>query len=378
MSDRSDRSSRAEPGAEEQPVRGMHVVTSRDVASAAGVSQATVSRTLSGAAGVSDEIRTRVLRAAEELRYELNFAARAMRLKKSGTIGVVVDRVTNPFYPEIIESLSRTLDELDLRMILWDSQGAGEKGAIQAIGQKLVDGLIFTTATSASSALRTALDAGAPVVLVNRIVEGLRCDQVDSDNAVVSARVAQYFASAGRTRAGLITGSADSSTGNDRRAGFLLGAQTHGVEVPAEFILDGRFSHQGGHEALRTMFEHHQPPSAVFCSNDFSAFGAIDAARALGVKVPDDLWIVGYDDVDMASWESFSLTTARQPVDEMVRTGVQLLLERIDNPTRPSTHQRFSGELIVRDSTGGHPIPEPSRVRPAARGSGRSRRPRAR
>ncbi len=334
------------------------MVTSRDVASAAGVSQATVSRTLSGAAGVSDEIRARVTQAAEELGYELNFAARAMRLKRSGTIGVVVDRVTNPFYPEIIESLSRTLDELDLRMILWDSQGAGEKGAIQAIGQKMVDGLIFTTATSTSSALRTALDAGAPLVLVNRIVEGVRCDQVDSDNAVVSARVARYFASAGRVRAGLVTGSSDASTAHDRRAGFVRGAAEHGVEIPEHFVVDGRFSHRGGYEALEQMLRDPEPPTAVFCSNDLSAFGVVDAARAAGVSVPDDLWIVGYDDVDMASWESFSLTTARQPVDEMVRMGVQLLQERIDSPKRASTHHRFTSELVVRDSTGRVPVPE--------------------
>lgn len=334
------------------------MVTSRDVASAAGVSQATVSRTLSGAAGVSEEIRARVIKAAEELGYELNFAARAMRLKRSGTIGVVVDRVTNPFYPEVIESLSRTLDSLDLRMILWDSQGAGEKGAIQAIGQKMVDGLIFTTATSTSTALRTALDAGAPLVLVNRIVEGVRCDQVDSDNASVSSRVAHYFAVNGRVRAGLITGSPDASTAHDRRVGFVRGAAAHGVEIPSEFVMDGRFSHRGGYEALQRMFEHPDPPTAVFCSNDLSAFGALDAARAAGIAVPDDLWIVGYDDVDMASWEAFSLTTARQPVEEMVRVGVHLLLERIDSPRRPSTHQRFVSELVVRDSTGRVPVPE--------------------
>ncbi|MEU5884003.1 LacI family DNA-binding transcriptional regulator [Spirillospora sp. NPDC047279] len=333
------------------------MVTSRDVASAAKVSQATVSRTLSGAGGVSAETRARVLAAAAELGYELNHAARTMRTQRSGTIGVVVDRVTNPFYPEVIESLSRTLDDLDLRMILWDSQGAGEKGAIQAIGHKMIDGLIFTTATSTSSALTTALKAGAPLVLVNRVVEGMGCDQVDSDNAVRSSQVAHYFAAAGRTRAGLITGSGGASTAHDRKEGFLAGAARHGVDVPDEFVLDGRFSHSGGYEALRAIFESPQPPTAVFCSNDLSAFGAVDAARSMGLTVPDDLWIVGYDDVDMASWESFSLTTVRQPVEEMVRAGVHLLLERIDNPKKSWTHQRFTSELIVRDSTGRTPFP---------------------
>jgi LacI family transcriptional regulator len=348
------------------------MVTSRDVAVTAGVSQATVSRTFSGAGGVSEQARARVLAAAEELGYEINFAARAMRTQRSGTFGVVVDRVTNPFYPQLIESFSRTLDDKGLRMILWDSQGAGERAAIEAIGHKMVDGLIFTTATSTSSALATALAAGAPVVLVNRIVEGALCDQVDTHNVGMSACVAQYFAASGRTRAGLITGLDDASTARDRREGFLKGAASHDLDVPRDFVLDGGFSHQGGFDALQRMFEHPDPPSAVFCSNDLSAFGALDGARAMNIRVPDDLWIVGYDDVDMASWTSYSLTTVRQPVDDMVKIAVQLLLERLDNPNKPSTHHRFTSELVIRGSTGHVPFVDSTQRTPPPR-SGRSR-----
>jgi LacI family transcriptional regulator, galactose operon repressor len=343
------------------------LVTSKDVAQAAGVSQATVSRTLSGAGGVSPAARARVLRAAENLGYEINFAARAMRTRRSGTIGVVVDRVTNPFYPEVIESLSRLLDDYDLRMILWDAQGAGEKGAVEAIGQKMVDGLIFTTATSASKALVTALAAGAPVVLVNRIVDGVRCDQVDTDNFTMSARIAQYFAESGRGHAGLITASDEASTARDRREGFLAGAASHDVDCPPDFLVDGAFSHRGGYAALKRMFDRPDPPRAVFCSNDFSAFGAIDAARSMHIRVPEELWIAGYDDVDMASWEAFDLTTVRQPIDDMVRVGVDFLLERIDNPKRQPTHQRFAAELVVRGSTGHVPFVGSAAHRPICR-----------
>lgn len=343
------------------------MVTSRDVAVAAGVSQATVSRTLSGVGGVSEQARTRVLAAAEELGYEINFAARAMRTQRSGTVGIVVDRVTNPFYPQLIEAFSRTLDDKDLRMILWDSLGAGEKGAIEAIGHKMVDGLIFTTATSTSSALATALAAGAPVVLVNRIVDGVLCDQVDTDNVGMSARVAQYFAASGRTRAGLITGLDDASTARDRRDGFLKGAAMHGVDVPKDLIVGGGFSHQGGYEALQSMFERREPPRAVFCSNDLSAFGAVDAARSMNIRVPDDLWIVGYDDVDMASWAAYSLTTVRQPVDDMAKVAVELLLGRLDKSNKPATHHRFTSELVVRGSTGHVPFADPAQRRPPRR-----------
>lgn len=337
-------------------MKGARVVTSHDVAAAAGVSQATVSRTLAGVSGVSEKTRARVLKASERLGYELNHAARAMRTQRSGTIGVVVDRVTNPFYPEVIESLSRTLGEYDLRMILWESQGAGERGAIQAIGQRMVDGLIFTTATKSSTPLAIALAAGAPMVLVNRIVEDVLCDQVDTDNASIAGRIAAYFAKAGHQRAGLIGGSDDASTARDRGKGFLRGAKKNGLLVPDELVVGGGFSHLGGYEALHRMFEETNPPTAIFCGNDLSAFGALDAARTLKIRVPEDLWIAGYDDIDMASWAAFDLTTARQPIDAMVKIAVQLLLERIDNPKKQATHHRFSSEVMVRGSTAHTPF----------------------
>lgn len=328
------------------------MVTSRDVAQAAGVSQATVSRAMSGSTRVSEDVRERVLEAATRLEYEPNLAARAMRTRRSGSIGVVVERVTNPFYPQIIEQISRRLADYDLKMLLWDSAGAGEQSAIQAIRRKQVDGLVFTTATATSKPLRAALDAGAPVALVNRVVDGAQADQVESHNEQMSAKVAAYFAQAGRVRVGLITATEEASTARRRRRGFVAGAAEHGLRLPQARILDGAFSHAGGAEALTRMMRSRHPPEAVFCANDLSAFGALDAARTLGVKVPEDLWVVGYDDIDMASWSSFDLTTVCQPIDEMVNFAVDLLLRRIDDPQQPYTHRLFDGSLEVRGSTG--------------------------
>lgn len=335
------------------------MITSRDVAVAAGVSQATVSRALSGSARVSPQVLSRVSEAAERLGYEPNVAARAMRTQRSGSVGVVVDRITNPFYPEMIEALSRRLVAANLRMLVWDSI-AGERDAIQAIRQRLVDGLIFATATPSSGPLAAALSARAPVVLVNRIVEGSQCDQVDTDNAAMSWAIAEYVASAGHSRVGFITASEDASTAWARRSGFLEGAKAHGLRVPGGRIVDGAFSHDGGYLALQKLFRAKQPPTAVFCANDVSALGAMDAARAMGVRVPADLWIIGFDDIEMASWEAFDLTTVRQPMNDMVNVAVELLLDRIDNPAKPFTHHRFHSELVVRGSTGRVPFQEPN------------------
>jgi LacI family transcriptional regulator len=115
------------------------------------------------------------------------------------------------------------------------------------------------------------------------------------------------------------------------------------------------------------MFEQREPPSAVFCSNDLSAFGAVDAARSMNIRVPEDLWIVGYDDVDMASWTAYSLTTVRQPIDDMAKVAVELLLGRLDKSTKPATHHRFTSELVVRGSTGHVPFADPVQRRPPRR-----------
>jgi LacI family transcriptional regulator len=329
------------------------MVTSRDVARLAGVSQATVSRVLRGSGKVAPPTRAKVQAALGVTGYRPHAVARAMRTRRTGTIGVVVERVTNPFYPELLDALGVELERRGLRMILWDSaRGPGERAAVDAIEQRLVDGIVFTTATAESSALRKAVERSSPVVLVNRVVEGLDCDQVESENEATSEAIARYFAKGGHRRVGLVSGPRAASTAQRRSLGFTRGVKEAGLRLAVEHIADGGFSHAGGHGALRRILATgRRAPTAVFCVNDLSALGALDAARALDVSVPDDLWVVGYDDIDTASWEAYQLTTACQPVPEMVHAAVDLLIERIESPARPGVHQRFPSDVIVRRST---------------------------
>ncbi len=332
-------------------------VTSRDVARLAGVSQATVSRVLHDRENIAPGTRARVLAVVEETGYQPDAAATSMRTRRTGTIGVVLRRITNPFYPQLLDALGAELEPHGLRMILWDAAtGPGERAAIEAIDQRRIDGLIFTTATPSSVALQHAIDRRAPIVLVNRVVEGRPCDQVDSANEETARRVARYFADHGHTRVGLISASPEASTAAARIEGFRDEAARLGLRLDAGHVVDGGFSHEGGRVALETMLAHDPAPTAVFAVNDLSAFGALDAAQAAGVTVPDDLWIVGYDDIAMASWEAFQLTTARQPIRDMVRLSVELLLARIDAPERPAVQHRLPGEIVVRRSTAHTPL----------------------
>lgn len=332
--------------------------TSRDVARVAGVSQATVSRVLHKSPRVSPETRQRVLDALAQTGYAPNGMARAMRTRRNHSVGVVVSRITNPFYPEVIETLSEELDAFDQKMILWNSEGAGEVSAIEAIRQRLVDGVIFTTATQQSRAVREALSWNGPIVLMNRGLEGAPCDQVMSDNETGGKRVAEYLTGFDHERIALIGGPSQASTAVERERGFCDGLAAVGLDLPPEFSLHGDFSHEHGARAMTRLLELPEPPTAVFCVNDLTAFGALDAARARSVRVPNDLWVVGYDDIRMASWAAFDLTTVRQPIPDMVRLSVNLLLDRIENPSRvPQLHQ-FPSHLIVRGSTA-NTVPSP-------------------
>jgi LacI family transcriptional regulator len=327
------------------------LVTSRDVARAAGVSQATVSRVLAGSPRVTDATRARVLAALTEVGYVPNAAARTMRTRRTGSIGVVVARITNPFYPELLTAFSAKLDSVGRRMVLWDSSGPGEQSAAAAAREGVVDGLVFTTAAPESRPLIAALARQAAIVLVNRSLPDLACDQLTSDNATGGERIAAYFAANGHTRCGMICGPAGFSTSDEREAGFRAGLRAAGLELHDEAFVRGEYSHADGHAAMRQLLALDPPPTAVFCANDLIAMGALDAARALGVRVPDDAWVVGYDDIPMAAWEAFDLTTVRQPVTEIADRAVDRLLGRIADAALPPLHHRFPADVIVRRST---------------------------
>jgi LacI family transcriptional regulator len=324
-------------------------VTSHDIARLANVSQATVSRVLTGKSGVAPERRDRVLWALEQTGYRRNAAATAMRTGRTRTAAVVVSDVRNPFYPELLATLGSELAAHDYRMILWET-GAGEDHAAAAVREHLVDGLLFCTAMPGSPALAAARSAGVPVVLLNRTLPDAGVDQVSGDNHAAAATVAGHLLAAGHEHLALVTGPADASTSEERAEGFRSVVRAAGVRW---LEVAGDFSHDTartlGHELLRGQ----RHPSAVFCVNDLTAFGVLNAATACGRSVPQDVAVVGFDDIPMAAWERLALTTVRQPIAEMAHHAVQRLVARLEGDDSPPTHRRLPCTLVVRDSTGG-------------------------
>ena len=327
-------------------------ITSHDVARLAEVSQATVSRVLRDDPKVRPQTRQRVLKVLAETGYEPNAAARAFRAGRTNSIGVVVARLSYQLYPAMLEAIGAQLARLGQRMIVWDSDHGGDAPAIRALRQGVVDGVILTAATAESDFLREIPALRSAVVLLNRVVPEYGSDQIESDNLDGGRRVADYLVACGRKRIGLVGGIPRASTIRDRERGFREALQAHGIELSPHYCFrSDTFSHASGVQAAQRLMELASPPDAIFCVNDVLAMGMMDGARERGVRVPQDVWIVGYDDIEIASWGAYDLTTVRQPMEQMVSQAIELLLARIEDRDRPVEQRVLANELVIRSST---------------------------
>jgi len=323
--------------------------TSHDVAELAGVSQPTVSRALRGDPRVSPETIRRVREAADALAYVPSRRGRSLSTRATGQVAVVVSDLANPFYSEAILHLHSALDGADLRAVVHTDLPDRPITAERLLDGS-VDGVILTT-TLAGSPLPGELAArGLPVVQFNRVAAGEAADASVSDNAGGAAAVGALLAGLGHTRVGAILGPDDASTSREREAGLRAALAERGIALPDARVRRGPFQTESGHEGLLALLGAAEPPTAVFCANDVVAAGALNAARALGISVPDRLTVVGFDDISLGAWEVFRLTTVRQDLAAMSEAAVRLLLERVAEPARPAQRVTVPVRLVLRGS----------------------------
>lgn len=330
-------------------------LNSRDIARCAGVSQATVSRVLSGSPKVKAETRDKVLQVMKDLGYQPNVFAQAMKTRHSGTIGVVVSRMTNPIVPEILLRLANLLTAHGRRMIVWNTDTEGDEGVVNAIRQKFVDGLIFTAAGQQPSAMAIALEAGMPIACINRHLDGAACDQIVGTNFEGGRMLADYLVGAGRRHVAMINGPHDRSTLAEREAGLRQGLKEAGRDLPDTHYGQADFDHEAFRSLALEMMDRRDPPDAIVCGNDVIAFAVLCGLRAAGCSVPRDVWVTGFDGIEMTGWDVFDLTTIRQPLDEMTKATVETLLKRIDKTAEAPRTIRFETDLIIRGTTDNSP-----------------------
>ncbi|MDO9352386.1 MAG: LacI family DNA-binding transcriptional regulator [Solirubrobacteraceae bacterium] len=337
----------------------MSAPTSRDIAREAGVSQSTVSRALRRDPRVSEDTLLKVQEVADRLGYVTNRAARALKMRRSHTVGIVVADLRNPYFLEVVDGLHDELHIADYRtFLLTDRLDYGRGADLIDVLRGSVDGVIFASARSADSAPVGLAQHGLPVVLINREVEGHELDRVLSDYATGGALAARHLVELGHKRIGLITGPSKMAVFHDRERAFRAELERLGVPFDERLRREGVYTHQVGSQWCADLMRQTDPPTAIFAADDVVAFGALDAALQLGLRVPDDLSIIGYDDIEMAGWETFGLTTIRQPMTDMAREAARILLQRMGGHGIPDEPQRrvYPASLVRRSSTGPAPV----------------------
>jgi LacI family transcriptional regulator len=326
-------------------------VTSLQVAKLAGVSQSAVSRVFTPGASVSSKTALKVREAAVELGYRPNVLARSLITGKSRIIGLIVAYLDNYFYPLALEKLSNSLQSEGYHVLVFmasnDTQSTDQ--VIDELLDYQVDGIITASVGLSNDLTARCEAAGVPVVLFNRSQETADHSAVTSNNFAGGKSVATFFVAAGHKRVAYIGGWEGASTQREREAGFRAGLADAGETLAAHAL--GEFTVDGAKKAAREMFTRTDHPDAVFVATDHMAFAVMDVLRGeLGLRIPNDVSVVGYDDVPPAAWAAYDLTTVRQRANVMVQETVKLMINKIENPASEPRHIKVDSPLIVRGS----------------------------
>nr|WP_319387832.1 LacI family DNA-binding transcriptional regulator [uncultured Cohaesibacter sp.] len=327
-------------------------VTSVDVARRAGVSRSAVSRTFTPGASVAPETRERVLKAASELGYRVNQLARSLTNKRSALVGIVAANLDNPFRVEQIEQISRRLIEQNFRPILMPAEAAEDPShVIGLLLEYSVSGVIVTSDTPPEAICQECVSLGVPMVLVNKRGIDAPVDRVLMDNESCGRIAAQTLLHKGCRRLALITSKNPSFSLGVRQETFLQTVRD-ACETPAE-VFAGRFqNYVGGAEAAGRLLASGEVFDGVFCVTDYIGLGVLDQLRIDGSRsVPDQIQIIGCDDIRQASWQGYSLTTIRQDTQKLADAVVEALLTRFANPDTPATTRILPVSLIERGTT---------------------------
>ena len=327
--------------------------TITDVAREARVSASTVSHVINETRYVSDEVKQRVHAAMEALNYQPNVIARSLRTRETLTVGVVVSDVTNPFFTSIVRAIEDEVLKQGYSIILCDTDEKPEReqAYLRLLMGRRVDGLIVAPSSGNADLLRSAIESGLPVVLLDRSVPGLAADVVLSDNESGAFDAVSYLIGIGHRRIGIIAGRLEVSTGADRMAGYVRAIRTHGIPADESLIEVAKFKRDIAYDKTMKMLNRAEPPTALFVCNNVMTAGTMAALKAAGKKVPEDISVIGFDDSEWAALMDPPLTVVAQPIVELGTRAAQTLMRRISRG-RVKTPRAvvLKPELILRDS----------------------------
>jgi len=331
----------------------MVMVTIKDVARVAGVSPSTVSRALNDSPLIREETKERIRRIAEELGYERNELARGLVKGASGAIGLVIPDITNPFFAEVTRGVGEVAHARGYGVILCNTEEdpERERSYIGLLRRKRVDGLILTSVTAEDPYLKALARSKTPFVLVSRASQVVNAPYVGVDDRLGGRLAVEHLVELGHRRIGFIGGPPDVQSCVDRLAAYEAVLDERGIPIRDEWIMFSDFTQSAGHRAARRLLGGKDRPSAVFAANDVVALGVLQAADELGIEVPEELSVVGYDDISYAALPRIRLTTVAQPSFDMGRIAVEWLLSALEGGKTRRLYRLLTPKLVVRSTT---------------------------
>ncbi len=332
------------------------MVSQTDVAKRAGVSFMTVSRVVNGQQSVKPETRERVLKAIDELGYQPNAAARALNKKKGNAIGIIIpysgEFLSIPYFPELLLAVERYVSSRGYDvMIRTDNIPSGGDGKYLSLyRQKKVDGILLVAPSEEDQGIMELVREDVPFILINGRMEHERVSYVDVNNAQGAKHAVKYLSNLGHRRIGFITGLADRINTRHRLEGYVNTMTSLYGSADMTYVYDGDFTEKSGREALPYFLSLDAPPTAIFCANDQIALGVLNAAHEQHIRVPEELSVLGFDDMTLASFFSPPLTTVRQNIVEVGTRAGQVILDIVEERVTESQKIILDPQLIVRSS----------------------------
>ncbi|WP_353987122.1 LacI family DNA-binding transcriptional regulator [Ruicaihuangia caeni] len=329
------------------------MVTIREVAEAAGVSQATAARALNGYGSVSARALERVTESAARLGYKTNMIAQALRLGQTRAIGFVPGDIENPFFAKIARHLGDTLEASGYTLLLSssDERPDRERKVVETLRQHMVSGFVVApTAQDDAPHLAQLVEDGVPLVLIDRRVEGLRADSVTVNNEGAGFQAVLHLIEHGHRDIAILVDDLQIASSAERFAGYQKALDAHGIRLEPTYIGVGGASREGAYEAAHRVLTLAHRPTALFATDNFMTEGALRALRDLGLRMPADVSIVGFDDFDLTTFVDPAVTVVAQPIAELGQEAGRLILRRLEGAEDEPHNVNLLAELIIRGS----------------------------
>jgi len=326
--------------------------TIKDVAKLAGVHSSTVSRVINDDPRISEKTKEKVILIINKLGYTPNAIARGLKTKRTHTLGILIPDITNPFFAEIARGVEDAANKNNFNVILCNTDDKLEKERtyLQILREKRVDGLILGTAHIKDKSILELERKKFPYILISRNIEGLNKNCIIIDDVEGGMTATEYLIKLGHRRIAHITGPLKTRSALNRLKGYKLAFKKHEIEYRDELVGEGDFKIKGGYQVMKKFLKLAEPPTAVFAANDLLALGAMQAIQKKNFHIPEDFSVIGFNDIELASFVYPALTTIRQPMLEMGILAVKTLLRIIEEGEFNQRKIVLKSKLIIRES----------------------------